>query len=113
MSRAITEQLARALRRIDRPGTFCASGRVPAVLPGLEVTDFGPVALPLTVRQTRELKKLCAQAPYGKGQETLVDTRVRRVWRLRPERFALTNPAWEPLLGRIVGAVQEELGLEK
>src|SRR5438874_836421 len=37
MSKAALEKLRQALRKIDRPGTFCASGSVPAILPGLEV----------------------------------------------------------------------------
>src|SRR3954468_10398209 len=98
MSEAALGKLRQALRKVDRPGTFCASGSVPAILPGLEVEGLGPVGLPLTVRQAKELKKLCHQAPYGKGEQTLVDTSVRRVWRLGPDRFALTNPAWKQLL---------------
>jgi hypothetical protein len=62
-----------------------------AVLPGLEVEGMGSIGLPLTVVQARALRRRCERAPYGKGTETLVDTRVRRVWRLAPSRFALTH----------------------
>jgi hypothetical protein len=113
MPPAIFEKLRQALSQIDRPGSFCVSGSVPAVLPGLEVADLGPIGMPLTSPQAQELKKLCEQAPYGKGEETLVDTSVRRVWRMEPDRFALTNPDWQPFLKRIVRTVQQELGLEK
>jgi hypothetical protein len=109
---AILEKLDRALAQIDRPGTFCASGRVPAVLPGLEVEGLGPVGLPLTPRVARELIKHCHQAPYGKGEQTLVDTKVRRVWRMEPDHFQLKNPDWNKVIGGIVAKVQEELGLE-
>jgi len=113
MSNAVFRQLDKVLQRIDRPGTFCVSGSAPVVLPGLEVDGVGPVALPLTSRQAKELKKHCEQAPYGKGEETIVDTSVRRVWRLKPEHFALTNPDWKPFLQGTVRKVQEELGLER
>src|SRR5207248_10382586 len=66
-----------------------------------------------TAKQAKELKKHCEEAPYGKGEETLVDTSVRRVWRLTPEHFSLTNPDWEPFLQQTVHKVQEELGLEE
>jgi hypothetical protein len=112
MSSAVCRELSRVLRKIDRPGSFCASGSVPVVLPGLEVEGLGPIGLPLTAKQAQELKKLCEQAPYGKGEVTLVDTSVRRVWQLKPERFALTNPEWEPFLRHTVHQVQQELGLE-
>jgi hypothetical protein len=79
----------------------------------LEVTDLGPIGLPLTARQAKELKEHCEQAPYGKGDETLLDPQVRRVWRLAPDRFELANPAWQGCLKKVVAKVQAELGLEK
>ncbi len=62
---SVQQQLLNALKSIDRPGTFCTSGRVPAMLPGLEVEAVGPVALPLGKSQAAVLKKLARQAPYG------------------------------------------------
>jgi hypothetical protein len=112
MRENLARKLLGALAKIDRPGSFCTSGSVPAVLPGLEVEGMGPVGLPLTPARAEELKKNCEQAPYGKGEETLVDTSVRRVWRLTPDRFALTNPDWQAFLRETVGKVQEGLGLE-
>ena len=109
----VTERLLAVLGKIDRPGTFCVWGTLGAVLPGLEVEGMGSIGLPLTAAQARALRRRCAQAPYGKGTETLVDTRVRRVWRLAPSRFALTNPAWSEFLGAAVARVQGELGLER
>jgi 2OG-Fe(II) oxygenase superfamily len=109
----VLEKLDNELGKIDRPGSFCASGNVPALLPGLEVEGLGPVGLPLTVKQAKDLIKLCDQAPYGKGEQTLVDTKVRRVWKLDPGHFSLTNPAWNRLVDTMVGKVQSELGLEK
>lgn len=113
MSRTVAETLSRVLRQIDRPGSFCVSGSAPAVLPGLEVAGMGPVGFPLPATQAAELKKHCEQAPYGKGEETLVDPSVRRVWRMKPERFTVTNPDWQPFLHETVRKVQQELGLEK
>src|SRR5262249_59995066 len=98
MSSSVTEDLSKVLHQIDRPGSFCVSGSAPAVLPGLEVEGLGPIALPLTVPQAKALKKHCEQAPYGKGEKTLVDTKVRRVWHMTPEHFSLTNPDWEQFL---------------
>src|SRR4051794_34811482 len=107
------EELDQALSKIDRPGSFCVSGSAPAVLPGLEVEDLGSIGLPMTVKQAKELIKHCHQAPYGKGTKTLVDTNVRRVWRMEPGRFSLTNPDWKQFIEETVGKVQDALGLEK
>src|SRR3954451_13496781 len=112
MREELSEELSQALSKIDRPGSFCVSGSAPAILPGLEVEGLGSVGLPLNAQQAKELKKHCHQAPYGKGEETVVDTNVRRVWRMEPDTFALTNPDWDRLLAETVGKVQQELGLE-
>ena len=112
MGRGVSEQLLRALKKIDRPGSFCVSGGGPAPLPGLEVAGLGPIGLPLTGAPANELKKHCRQAPYGKGERTVVDTNVRRVWEMDPDRFSLTNPDWQVYLSETVRTVQRELGLD-
>jgi hypothetical protein len=112
MEPALAQKLVKVLEKIDRPGTFRTSGSAPVVLPGLEVEGVGQVGLPLAASQAQELKKHCEQAPYGKGEETLVDTNVRRVWQLKPERFSLTNPEWEGFLEQTMKKVQQDLGLE-
>jgi hypothetical protein len=80
-------------------------------MPGLEVDRIGTVRLPLGAAQARKLIAQCVQAPYGKGVQTVVDTKVRRVWELDPRRFKLTNPRWEELIETIVAQVREALGL--
>src|SRR5512135_1077169 len=109
----IRQKLSQALSKVDRPGSFCVSGSAPAVLPGLEVDGLGPIGLPLTAKQAKELIKHFHQAPYGKGEKTVVDTSVRRVWRMEPGRFSLTNPDWDRFIAETVKKVQEELGLEE
>ncbi len=113
MSNELFQQIGKVLDQIDRPGSFCASGSVPVVLPGLQVKALGMIGLPLTPSLAEKLKERCEQAAYGKGEQTLVDTDVRRVWHMKPEHFKLTNPEWQTLLQQMVVKVQEELGLEK
>jgi len=113
MSNAIREQLEEQLEQIERPGAFCVSGSVPDVEVGLEARGLGPIRLPLSATQAKQLRKRCEQAPYGKGEATIVDTSVRRVWRMKPANFQLTNPDWPAFLQAIVLKVQHELGLEK
>jgi len=109
----VHDKLLDALAAVDRPGDVCTGGDRPLTMPGLEVEGLGPVRLPLGKTQARKLIKLCRQAPYGKGTETVVDTDVRRVWELDPDRFQLTNPKWDDLVVAIVSDVQQALGLEE
>jgi len=103
--------LSLALETIDRPGSFCASGSVPALFPGLEVEGLGPIGLPLTDQQAKELIRRSERAPHGKGEKTVLDPSVRRVWRMKPGLFSLTNPGWDRFIKERVGEVQTELGL--
>ncbi|HQX48957.1 MAG TPA: 2OG-Fe(II) oxygenase, partial [Planctomycetaceae bacterium] len=111
--KTLHEQILATLEAVDRPGNYCASGTVPLVLPGLEVAGLGPVALPLTGIAAKELIACCHQAPYGKGTETVVDTKVRKVWELDPGQFELLNPEWPGCVERITDAVREHLGLKE
>lgn len=113
MDLSVAEQLLKVLDKIDRPGTFCTSGDLPSILPGLEVTGAGPVALPLEKRQAAALKKCARQAPYGKGTQTVVDTKVRRVWEIDAEQLTFANQEWAGVVQQAVKAVQTELGLGK
>jgi hypothetical protein len=108
---SLHDRLLEALGTVDRPGTFCISGDLPLVMPGLDVRGLGAVRLPLGKTQARQLIQQCHQAPYGKGTETLIDTDVRRVWELDPEQFQLTNPKWDELLLELTDRVRDALGL--
>src|SRR5262245_38577885 len=108
----IQQQLLEALEKIDRPGTFCTSGRLPPTLPGLEVAGVGAVALPLEKRQAVALKERAHQAPYGKGTQTVVDTDVRRVWEIDADQVTLANPEWDDVVAQAVRAARADLGLE-
>lgn len=57
MDSSVQQRLLERLRKIDRPGTFCTSGLLTPMLPGLEVAGMGPVALPFEKRQAAVLKK--------------------------------------------------------
>jgi len=113
MPASVREELLEALGKIDRPGAFCASGRVPPAIPGLEIAGVGPVALPLDKKRATDLRKVAHLAPYGKGTQTLLDTNVRRVWEIDAEQVTLANPEWLSVLKQVLGTVQSELGLEQ
>lgn len=108
----VRKHLLETLKKINRPGSFCTRGRLPPMLPGLEVAEVGSIALPLEKRQAASLKKKARQAPYGKGTQTLVDTNVRRVWEIDADQVSLANPEWPNVLQSAVLAVRADLGLE-
>lgn len=52
--------------------------------PGLFLlpNDIGGVGLPLSKRDAEAVKSGCRQAPFGKGERTVVDTTVRDTWEM-------------------------------
>lgn len=115
MNMAVTlpQQLLNVLTRVKTPKAYCVSGLLPTVRPRLEIGGLGPITLPLTKRQAKELIKRARQAPYGKGTETLVDTKVRRVWEIDADQVSFSNRLWAETVGQAVQSVQSKLGLGK
>ncbi len=110
--RTVHQRLLDVLQQVDRPGTFVSHGSLDPVLPGLEIAGIGTIGFPLALQQAELIRNLCDQAPYGRGEQTLVDTSVRRVWQMMPDKFRLKNRQWQQFLQGIVRTVEEELGLE-
>jgi hypothetical protein len=86
---SITTDLAATLRTVRRPGDFFVSGTTEFLAPLLEVDGVGPVALPLLPIQAEQLVAVAERAPFGRGEETLVDTAVRRTWQIGADRVRI------------------------
>jgi predicted 2-oxoglutarate/Fe(II)-dependent dioxygenase YbiX len=107
----ITQDLAEILSEVNRPGDYFAAGRVESASPRLEVEGVGPIALPLLMAQARQLIKAATRAPYGRGSDTVVDTKVRRTWQIEADRVRIGGKHWSKSLDGIVARVAEGLGL--
>lgn len=105
------QPLLKILNTIEKTGSFCASAKIPPCFLGLEVNTIGAIALPLIPAQAEQLITQCQQAPFGRGEKTLVDTQVRSTWQLEPEQFKISNPQWQQQLKTIYKKLQTELGV--
>ena len=68
-------RLSEAVRHASKSAKFCIAGCLPAVDPGIEVNGLGAIKLPLKRARAKELVAHGRVAPYGKGSQTLVDSR--------------------------------------
>lgn len=59
-----------------------------------------------TPQRAKQLPRICHQAPYGKGTETLVDTKVRRVGQLDAYRISLQKMTLFVILCRLASMTQ-------
>ena len=98
-------EFVRLMETVENPGTFSVSGTLSSVPPGLRVEGVGPIALPFLPQQAEALIAQSEQAPFGRGEETIVDTSVRNVWQISAENFAFTNPEWESALQESVAQI--------
>lgn len=101
------------LNESQNPGDFACSGHFTDVMPGLYVKDVGAVSLPLMPTQAQQLIGLCEQAPFGRGEDTVVDTAVRNCWQLDATMYELRNPQWLKQLEEHVKEVAWQLGLNE
>lgn len=103
------DALARSLRDLGPPGTFWGAGEAIGPMPELDVDGVGPISFPVLPIQAAALVAVAEAAPYGRGDQTLVDPTVRRTWQISPSRVRIDG-AWEDPLARIVRDAATALG---
>ena len=107
----LATELASLLSTVRRPGDFFAVGTIELLAPSLEIEGVGPVALPLLPEQAERIIGVAEAAPYGRGEETVIDPAVRRCWQVGPDRVRLGGRHWARTLDRIVTQVADGLGV--
>ncbi|KAG8162497.1 hypothetical protein KVR01_008262 [Diaporthe batatas] len=101
------------LGNIKTFGDFACSTRYPQhINPGLEVAG-SLIPLPLVERDASTIKSKSEQAPFGRGDDTVVDESVRKTWQLDAGRFRCSNPAWAAFLDTVLRETVQKLGMPK
>ena len=62
------------LSDVKRPGDFFIAGTMEIPMPRVEVKGVGTLSFPIPGPQIEALVQHATQAPYGRGEETIVDT---------------------------------------
>ncbi|MCY4634908.1 MAG: 2OG-Fe(II) oxygenase [Acidobacteria bacterium] len=111
MARGKLEQaIEELLLEVDRPGDFCAHGRLLAPMPVLEAKGAGALSFPVPEAQLQALIAVAERAPYGKGPATVVDPNVRDCRQIDAARIRLAGAGWHDTFGRILTAAADGLG---
>ena len=104
--------LVAALEKLERPGDFEVSGKHETPMPVLSIEGVGQLSFPVPPSQARDLIAAAAErAPYGRGDQTLVDESVRKVWQVPPEKISFEGKGWASRFIELVARVAEALGL--
>ena len=123
-SKKAIKLLKATLKNAQSSGEFSVSGEAAElpVLTNLHVKNVGFVSLPLYDSQAKNLIKVnyfdalfnaikflinisikvCAQAPFGRDQLTLVDKNVRDSYQLDPSQIEIKHPDWTRQLNLLV-----------
>jgi predicted 2-oxoglutarate/Fe(II)-dependent dioxygenase YbiX len=106
------EKLLSLMEQIENPGTFAVGGKLSSLSPGLKIKDVGMLSMPILPAQAQALIQVSEQAPYGRGEDTVVDTQIRQVWQISAENFTITNTEWLDALQKSIQEMARQLGLE-
>jgi hypothetical protein len=79
--------------------------------PNLEVDGLGRISLPLLPVQAEQLIAIARRASYGRGEETVVDTDVRRTWQIDTDRVHIGGRHWVQTPDAIVAKAAAGLGV--
>lgn len=107
----INQNLADILVTIRRDGDFYATGTSEIAMPQLEVDGVGRIALPLLPVQAEQLIACASRSPFGRGEQTLIDTTVRKTWQIPAEQVHLSGRSWSATLAGIVNKAVVKLGV--
>ncbi|KAI1261469.1 hypothetical protein F5Y18DRAFT_440368 [Xylariaceae sp. FL1019] len=78
--------------------------------PVLKVGNY-IIPLPLDDRYAESIRTFCREAPFGKGEHTLIDITVRQTWELSPNRFSILNPEWASFLANVLEDLRASLDI--
>ena len=114
MEKPYYQSIVDTLKSVKRPGLYAAGGEATMPLPAISLTGEADtmLGLPLCEAQAKHLIEIASRAPFGRGEETIVDTSVRCTWQLSPTQFSITNPQWKKSLQLLLTKVKTELGCD-
>ena len=105
--------LSELIGSVARPGDYCVHGRLFAPMPRIETGTAGLLSFPIPQSQAQALVADADRAPYGRGQETIVDASVRDCWQLAPDRIRIAGRTWADTFGDILDRATVGLGCPK
>jgi hypothetical protein len=105
--------LSNHISQIRSSGSFATSHRFEEFpLLGISVAGIGDIGLPLLPDDARSLMGVSRKAPFGRGNQTLVDERVRNTLEIDGSKVSFANEAWNKWLNStVVGFVVDGLGV--
>lgn len=111
MYSSVAEDLSALLRDVQGGGSFATRRTAPIGDLAIEVTGVGALTLPVTAAQAKQLRLVARPAKYGRGEETILDRRVRDTWEVPRSRVRIDKRRWNRTLRPMLDTIRDDLGL--
>ena len=111
MTITITTGLPKLLSTVRCYGDFYAAGSTELAAPNLSVDGVGLISLPFQQNQLAQLIASASLAPFGRGEQTIIDTAVRKTWQVDAAHLHFGGRHWQASLDAIVATVSAGLGV--
>lgn len=104
----VKKDLLNYLDNIANAGDFATMKSIPELVVNpvvrllcSEHQDEVEIGVPLGLQDAQKLINVARQAPFGKGEQTIVDTSFRNTWELNPSQFSLSEK-WQPYVDSLM-----------
>ncbi len=97
------------LSGVERAGSFVTAGSLEPALPRIDVEGVGILSFPVPEQQVSNLIEKAERAPYGRGEETILDTTIRKVWQVSPDKVHIGGKSWADTFSGILKRVTDGL----
>ncbi|MCC5849989.1 MAG: 2OG-Fe(II) oxygenase [Verrucomicrobia bacterium] len=103
--------LVKALETVHRPGSYFSTGIREVPMPTVDVEGLERLSFPVSAAQAETLIRMAAEkAPFGRGEKTVLDESVRKVWQVPLSAFTLSGNGWNQALKEVLDQVRNDLG---
>jgi len=107
----LSAALAAAPMQIDDFSFGAVAEDLPAD-PKLQIEGYGEVTLPLVDdKEAGKIIAICESSPFGQGEKTFVDSKVRNSYQLEPSKITIGSEEWAPGLEKLEKTIAKKLKL--
>jgi 2OG-Fe(II) oxygenase superfamily len=106
------QALEAVLSQVRRSGDYFVSGTREIPMPQVVVEGIGTLSFPAPAAQVEELIQQATRAPYGRGEKTILDESVRKVWQIAPDKVQIGGKSWKTNFAGILEQAAIGLGCE-
>jgi 2OG-Fe(II) oxygenase superfamily len=108
---AARDRLAELLGGVEGQAASSARSTLPVDSLRVEVRGVGALGIPVSQAHARQLCAIARPARYGRGEDTLLDRRVRDTWEVPKSRVKIDKRRWHGALRPVLDRFRRELGL--